>query len=81
MHGQAVGNAPLKRRSPPSNSGPYFLVDIDSFWAAGDAVPEFSVNRALEMIDQLHGPVRELFEAAITERLRTEVLRSKKRGN
>lgn len=80
MKGQAVGNAPLRRRST-SAGGPYFLLDTDSFWSAGDAVPEYSVQRVLELCDALHGPVRGLFEAAITDRLRREVLRGTKRGN
>ncbi len=80
MKGQAVGNAPLRRRSQ-SDAGQYFLLDTDSFWSAGDAVPEYSVGRVLQSCDMLHGPVRGLFEAAITERLRRQVLRSTKRGN
>lgn len=74
MQGQSVGNAPLRRREV-MQSGPYFLIDIDSFWTADEPVPEFSIDAALGMCDKLHEPVRELFEASVTERLRDEVLR------
>lgn len=80
MQGQAVGNAPLRRRAGPA-SGPFFLIDVDGFWTSGDAVPEFSIDRVLSECDSLHDPVHELFEVALTERLRREILRSKKRGN
>lgn len=80
MQGQAVGNAPLRRRSRPE-SGPFFLIDVDGFWSSGDAVPEFSLARVLETCDALHDPVHSLFEASLTDRLRREVLRSTRRGN
>lgn len=63
----------LKRPTPPP--GPFFLLDVDSFWIAGDVVPPFELERVLALADELHGPVRSLFESLITDRLRTEVLR------
>jgi uncharacterized protein (TIGR04255 family) len=63
----------LKRPAPPP--GPFFLVDIDSFWTPIDDVPEFDCQKLLAMLDDLHKPVRTLFEGVITERLRKEVLR------
>lgn len=80
MKGQSVGNAPLRRREV-RQPGAYFLIDIDSFWAAEDPVPEFSIGAALAICDKLHDPVRELFEASVTERLREEVLRRVRDGN
>jgi len=74
MKGQSVGNAPLRRREA-DQKGAYFLIDIDSFWTSEDPIPEFSVDSALAICDKLHQPVRELFEASVTERLRDEVLR------
>jgi uncharacterized protein (TIGR04255 family) len=64
----------LRRPAPPP--GPFFLMDIDSFWAPSDEVPEFAVDPLLETSDRLHAPVRRLFERLITERLRAEVLRN-----
>lgn len=74
MRGQAVSDAPLRRRKR-EESGAYFLVDIDSFWTAEDGLPEFTTGATLALCDRLHEPVWQLFEAIVTERLRDEVLR------
>lgn len=74
LRGHSVGDAPLRPRRPLQD-GPYFLIDIDSYWMAGEPLPEFSVDSALRYCDELHGPVRELFESSVTEQLRNEVLR------
>jgi uncharacterized protein (TIGR04255 family) len=63
----------LKRPTP--TPGPFFLLDIDSFWTPGEGIPEFEVEKLLAICDELHTPVRRLFECLITERLRKEVLR------
>ena len=73
-NGQAVGNAPLRRRRADQH-GAFFLIDIDSYWASDDPAVEFDADAALEVCDNLHGPIRELFEASITNRLRDDVLR------
>jgi uncharacterized protein (TIGR04255 family) len=75
LEGRVVeGNGPL--RLPFEADGPYFLLDIDSFWSApAEEVPPFSVDRVLDICASLRRPVRALFEAAITDRLRDEVLR------
>jgi len=72
--GYAVNPGGDLRRSTPS-PGPYFLLDIDSFWAPGEGTPEFDRKLLLETCDALHAPVRSLFERLITERLREEVFR------
>lgn len=64
----------LKRRAPAP--GPFFLVDIDSFWTPVDDVPEVDPKTLLSLCDDLHKPVRSLFDSLITDRLRTEVLRN-----
>ncbi len=65
----------LKRSKPVPIPGPFFLMDIDSFWTPNGRTPEFETKGLLERCDELHTPVRGLFERLITERLRTEVLR------
>jgi uncharacterized protein (TIGR04255 family) len=81
MRGESVSNAPLRRREHDP-SGQFFLIDIDSFWMPhDDALPEFSVEAALTVCDRLHRPVWELFEAAVTERLRNDVLRRAQRDD
>ena len=64
----------LKR--PMADSGPFFLLDIDSFWTPTGEIPEFDSGRILAVVDELHAPVSQLFETLITERLRSEVLRN-----
>ena len=64
---------PLQRSTPPP--GPFFLLDIDSFWGATGEVPEFLVESIISTCQDLHEPVSQLFENLITERLREEVLR------
>ena len=63
----------LRRRTP--RPGPFFLLDIDSFWQPAGEVPTVELGSVLELADQLHAPIREMFEALITDRLRNEVLR------
>lgn len=63
-------------RVEPDNEGPFFLIDIDSFWTAPqDELPEFSVGKTLDICAQLRVPVRSLFETAITEKLREDFRR------
>lgn len=70
----AVRSTPdLRRPLPPP--GPLFRLDIDSFWQPVDEVPEFDEEGILAYADQLHEPVRGVFESVISERLRDEVLR------
>jgi uncharacterized protein (TIGR04255 family) len=64
----------MKRPTPPP--GPFFLMDIDSSWTPSADVPEFDAETILAACDELHNPVRMLFEGLITERLRKEVLRN-----
>lgn len=69
------GDGPLTV-DPVNTSQPYFLLDIDSFWQT-DQFEDFDEESILAHCDQLHGPVRRLFEASITEQLRNQVLREK----
>jgi uncharacterized protein (TIGR04255 family) len=62
-------NGPL--RVDPAGEGPFFRLDIASEWTApAESVPPFTVDGVLDVADQLHAPVREVFENAITEKLR-----------
>jgi uncharacterized protein (TIGR04255 family) len=65
-------NGPLRRPNTPN--GPFFLLDFDSFWETSDSVPEFEPLALMSKCDDLHAPVRKLFEDLITVRLREEVL-------
>jgi uncharacterized protein (TIGR04255 family) len=66
-------NGPLKVANSPV--GPYFLLDIDSFWEApADAFEEFDAAQVREESLRLHEPVRDIFERAITTELRNHFL-------
>lgn len=65
-------NGLLKRATTPT--GPFFLLDFDSFWEDAGVVPEFVSSELLERCDDLHDPVRAMFEGLITDRLREDVL-------
>lgn len=67
-------NGELKRRNPVV-PGPFFLLDVDSFWQPENEIPEYDIETVLSRIDELHTPVREVFEASITDKYRDEVLR------
>lgn len=73
--GFAVNPSTALMRPSVGAPGPFFLLDIDSFWEAPGEVPPFESAFILETAARLHGPVRGLFEALITDRLRNEVLR------
>jgi uncharacterized protein (TIGR04255 family) len=76
LRGRTVDTSgPLRLRRV--EEGHYFLLDIDSYWAnpTGEAIPEFSTERVLSITHDLRQPVRTLFEASITEKLRDDVLR------
>jgi uncharacterized protein (TIGR04255 family) len=66
-------NSELRRTRPAD--GPFFLMDIDSFWLPEGPIPELEDDALIGTCDELHGPVRTLFEGLITDKLRDEVLR------
>lgn len=61
---------PLRTRT--EDSGPAFLIDLDSYWenAGRGELPEFSIEAILKTTSELRAPIHELFEIAITDRLR-----------
>jgi uncharacterized protein (TIGR04255 family) len=62
-------NGPLRVRLRPP--GPFFKLDTESTWVAPpDEVPPFVVSDVLDLADRLHAPVREVFEATLTPKLR-----------
>lgn len=73
-NGYAVEPGGDLRRSTPT-PGPFFLMDIDSYWSAHGPVPDLEPNSVRNTLRELHVPVRRLFESLITNKLREEVLR------
>ncbi|XTZ13756.1 TIGR04255 family protein [Micromonospora echinospora] len=66
------GSLKTRKKHPP---GPYFLLDIDSFWQSSDQIPTFEYEAVMEIVDGLHLPTGEIFSASITEKLKEEVFR------
>lgn len=56
--------------------GPFMWIDIDSFWLHEATLPEFDTDSLMAKGDELHTPLRAIFEKLITPKLRDEVLRS-----
>ncbi len=74
--GQALDANYHLRRATPAQPGPYFLMDIDSFWTpTGGAIPEFNRNDLMTTIQDLYGPARSVFQDMLTGRLKEELLR------
>ncbi len=71
-----VGDGPLHRRAP-AVSGPFFVIDTDSFrTSTGPAMEDFTHERIAAVLDVIHEPVGTLFHRAITDRLREEFRRT-----
>jgi uncharacterized protein (TIGR04255 family) len=71
-----VGDGPLRRRATAS-SGPFFVIDTDSYrTSAGPAMEDFEHDRIAGILDVIHAPVGTLFHRAITDRLREEFRRT-----
>ena len=63
---------PLKIIDSPT--GPYFLLDFDSFWTAPEnEFPPFEIDAVEERLLELHAPIRELFESSITDDYRAHM--------
>ncbi len=74
-HGFAIDPNGELRRLRPVEPGPFFLMDIDSFWMPVHGIPEYDPESVRAIFHDIHKPVRSLFERLITKRLRDEVLR------
>jgi uncharacterized protein (TIGR04255 family) len=71
-----VGDGPLRRRAPAS-SGPFFVIDTDSYrTSTGSAMEDFTHDRIAAILDVIHEPVGTLFHRAITDRLRERFRRA-----
>jgi uncharacterized protein (TIGR04255 family) len=71
-----VGDGPLRRRTP-AVSGPFFVIDTDSYrTSTGPEMEDFAHDRIAAILDVIHEPVGTLFHRAITDRLREEFRRT-----
>lgn len=56
---------------PESPEGEYFLIDLDSFWVPPESqFLEFQLEHVLKKCEELHDPIRTIFERSITDDLR-----------
>lgn len=63
----------LQRAAPPP--GPFFLIDLDCYWAPSGETPPLEWDLIDSRFDQASLAAYELFEQLITDKLREEVLR------
>lgn len=68
--GFAVDPSSELKRGKPTEGGPFFLMDVDSFWTPGDSIPEVDRDTLIAICNDLHAPVSTLFEGLIQPKLR-----------
>ena len=59
----------------PAQAGPYFLMDIDSFWTPSGPIPEYNRSELVAIYEDLYGPARVVFQDMLTDRLKEDLLR------
>ena len=68
--GYAVNPEGALRRATTAPYTSCFVFDSDSFWVATDSIPEFEPVAIMNLCDELHRPLREVFEQLVTDELR-----------
>ncbi|MFY2860724.1 TIGR04255 family protein [Mycobacterium sp. THU-M104] len=74
--GQALDQNYHLRRTMPPQQGPFFLMDIDSFWTPTGSIPEFDRNAVVTTFQDLYDPARAVFQEMLTSRLKDNLLSS-----
>ncbi|OBF87839.1 TIGR04255 family protein [Mycobacterium sp. 852002-51163_SCH5372311] len=72
--GQALDPNYHLRRATHVQPGPYFHIDIDSFWTPVGAIPEFNRDALIAILQDLYVPARSAFHEMITGRLKDGLL-------
>jgi uncharacterized protein (TIGR04255 family) len=72
--GQALDASYHLRRTMPAQQGPFFLLDIDSFWTPTGSIPEYDQNAVLTTFQDLYQPARTVFQEMLTSRLKDDLL-------
>jgi uncharacterized protein (TIGR04255 family) len=73
--GQALDQNYHLRRITPPQQGPYFLMDIDSFWTPIGTIPEYNRDLLVTTFQDLYEPSRTVFQEMLTDRLKEDLLR------
>lgn len=74
--GQALDQSYHLRRTMPTQQGPFFLLDIDSFWTPIGSIPEYDRNAVLTTFQDLYDPARTVFREMLTSRMKDDLLSS-----
>jgi uncharacterized protein (TIGR04255 family) len=74
--GQALDQSYHLRRTMPAQQGPFFLLDIDSFWTPTGPIPEYDRNAVLTTFQDLYEPARTVFQEMLTSRMKDDLLSS-----
>jgi uncharacterized protein (TIGR04255 family) len=72
--GQALDPNYHLRRAAPVQPGPYFHIDIDSFWTPLDVIPEFNRDALISILQDLYVPARSTFHEMISDRIKDDLL-------
>jgi uncharacterized protein (TIGR04255 family) len=72
--GQALDANYHLRRVTPVQPGPYFLMDIDSFWTPIGSIPEYRRDELLSTYQALYDPARSVFQEMLTNRMKDDLL-------
>jgi uncharacterized protein (TIGR04255 family) len=71
--GQAIDPNYYMRRTLPVDPGPFFLLDIDSFWAPAGPIPDYDRDAVLLALQELCEPAHCAFREMLSGRLRDEL--------
>ena len=72
--GQALDPNYHLRRAMPVQTGPFFLLDIDSFWTPAGSIPEYNRIAVLTTFRDLYEPIRTVFQEMLTNRVEENLL-------
>ena len=74
--GQALDPSYHLRRTIAVQPGPFFLLDIDSFWTPTASIPEYKRDAVQRTFEALYEPARDVFQEMLIGRPNDELLRS-----
>jgi len=71
--GQALDPSYHLRRTIAVQPGPFFLLDIDSFWNPTGSIPEYNWDAVQATFQDLHTPAQTAFEEMLTNGLKDDL--------
>jgi uncharacterized protein (TIGR04255 family) len=72
--GQALDPNYYLRRTLPIEPGPFFLLDIDSFWTPVEPTPEYNRNAVLSTLQELRKRAHTAFQQMLSSRLQDDLV-------